>query len=157
FFALIIPFSHRISEIAGGVLVAVIEYAGLFCLTALLGRDSGIQLNYLVGTAVPFLVFNRSRRWLIFSIVAAGLVLHVISWLMFPPAKAIIQAEAQLLNNIYICSALTAVVIIAATIQYAFLLVSRAEAQTEALLRNILPEEVADRLKTHPNRMIADS
>jgi class 3 adenylate cyclase len=36
-------------------------------------------------------------------------------------------------------------------------LVRRAEAQTDALLRNVLPESVADRLMMEPDRAIADS
>ena len=47
--------------------------------------------------------------------------------------------------------------LIAATVYYAFLLAERAEAETDALLRNILPEPIVERLRAAPGATIADT
>jgi adenylate cyclase len=46
---------------------------------------------------------------------------------------------------------------IAAVVYYAFRLAEDAQAQTEALLRNILPDSIVDRLTDKPDAVIADS
>lgn len=66
--ALLVPLGHRVNEIAGGLMVAGFEFVGLFVLTALLGRNSGIQLNYIIGAAVPFLCFGLNRIGLILAV-----------------------------------------------------------------------------------------
>ena len=50
--ALLVPFAHRYGPMTGAMIVMVAEYAGLFGLVALVGRESGIQLNLIVGAAV---------------------------------------------------------------------------------------------------------
>ena len=61
------------------------------------------------------------------------------------------------LDAMYITASVTTFGLIAATVYYAFHLAERAEAQTDALLRNILPETIVDRLKAAPDATIADS
>ena len=66
-------------------------------------------------------------------------------------------AEPFLLTNVYVTSAITTFCIVAIVAYYAMTLVSTAEAQTDTLLRNVLPESVAERLMQAPDRSIADS
>ena len=129
----------------------------LFYLISVLGRDSGIQLNYFIAAAVPFLIFDIVRIKLILAIVSSALVFHIAAWFLFPADSAGLAAEPLLLANLYVTSALTAFSIVAVVAFYAMTPVRRAEAQTDALLRNVLPESVADRLMTEPDRAIADS
>ena len=70
---------------------------------------------------------------------------------------ALIHADKDLLDSLYTQAAITTVGLIAASIWYAFRLVERARAETDALLRNILPDSVADRLKAQPGELVADT
>jgi len=155
--ALTVPAMHRINEIAGGMLVVVSEYIALMAFTAYLGHSAGIHLQYIIAGAAAFVVFGLERLKLVTTVVALGLVLHLIAWFKFPPEAALIKADQQVLDSLYTQAAISTVGLIAASVWYAFRLVERAQAETDALLRNILPDSVADRLKARPGEPIADS
>lgn len=155
--ALLVPAMHRFSAIGGGLLIVISEYVALMAFTIYLGRSAGIHLQYLVAAAAPFVVFGLDRLRLIAAVVVIGLVLHLVAWFQFPPEAALIQADKELLDSLYTQAAITTVGLIAASIWYAFRLVERARAETDALLRNILPDSVADRLKAQPGELVADS
>lgn len=155
--ALTVPAMHRFSSIAGGMVIVVSEYVALMAFTIYLGRSAGIHLQYIVAAAAPFVVFGLERLKLVTVVVILGLVLHLVAWFQFPPEKALIRADQELLNSLYAQAAITTVGLIAASIWYAFRLVERARAETDALLRNILPDSVADRLKARPGELIADT
>jgi adenylate cyclase len=155
--ALMVPLMHRISAIAGGLLIVISEYVALMAFTFYLGRAAGIHLQYLVAAAAPFVVFGLERLRLVATIVLIGLVLHLIAWFQFPDSEAHIDAEQEVLDSLYTQAAITTVGLISASIWYAFRLVERARGETDALLRNILPDSVANRLKAKPGELIADS
>jgi adenylate cyclase len=155
--ALSVPVAHRFHEIAGAMVIMVAEYAGLFALVALLGRASGIQLNLIVGAAVAFVALGLERIRLIVAVLAIGFALHVAAWFLFPTGLATASAEPAFVAQLYVSSALTAFAVTAALAYYAFSLAERAEAETEALLRNILPDQVVERLKQRPGEPVAES
>jgi adenylate cyclase len=97
------------------------------------------------------------RLWLIVPLILAGLALHLFAWFSFPRSEALIDAEREVLDSIYVQAALTTVGLIAASVYYAFRLAENAKAETDALLRNILPDSVVERLKARPTEAIADS
>ena len=111
--AMLVPFAHRFSDILGGVIVAFSEIVMLFYLVSMLGRDSGIQLNYIIAAAVPFLIFDLSRYILILTIALCAMVFHVIAWFLFPAEAVTLIAEPILLANLYVNSAITAFCIVA--------------------------------------------
>jgi adenylate cyclase len=154
--ALTVPFMHCFGDVAGAMLIMAAEYAGLFGLVALLGRPSGIHLNLVVGAAVAFAVLGRERIRLIAAILFVGFALHVAAWFLFPAGLAG-DANPRFLAQLYVTSALTAFGVTAALAWYAFALADRAEAETEALLRNILPETIVERLKERPDEPVAES
>ena len=47
--------------------------------------------------------------------------------------------------------------LIAASVYYAFSLAEQAKAETDAVLRNVLPDAIVERLKANPGALIADS
>jgi adenylate cyclase len=155
--SMLVPLSHRLSDIAGGLLIVVTEYMALMAFTAYLGRSSGIHLQYFVANAAPFVVFGLERIRLVLVIVVSGTILHLVAWFQFPGSKALIAADAAVLDSLYTHAAITTAALIAASVWYAFRLVERARAETDALLHNILPHSVADRLKARPGEIIADS
>jgi adenylate cyclase len=155
--ALLVPLAHRINDIAGAVLIAVAEYTALFVFVAALGRDSGIQINYIIAAAVTFAIYGLSHFRIVVAVIAIGLALHVAAWFLFPPERALIAADPALLANLYVSSAVTTFCIIALIVGYAFTVADGARAEADALLANILPQAIAERLKERPGERVADS
>lgn len=156
-FALAVPFAHRFGDMAGGILILFVEYVALFALTAYLGRESGLHLQYFVGVAGAFVVFGVARWRMILPLVVLTTALHLTAWYLFPPAKALIDADQQTLDGLYLQAAVTTGALIAATVFYAFTLTERAKGETDALLRNILPDRIAARLNRGQPSLVADS
>lgn len=152
----LVPLTHRINEIAGGLLIVVTEYVAVTTIASFLGREGGGQVLFIVGAAAPFFVFGLGRLKLAILVALTGLILHLYIWFSFPPALARIPPNPRVLNDIYTQSAITAFGLIAVTVWYAFRLVENAKAETDKLLRNILPESVVERLKVEPEKPIAD-
>lgn len=154
--AVLVPLSHRVNEIAGGVIIVVVEWVALLLFTMYMGRPSGVHLQYFVGAAAPFVVFGLNRIRLVLATVASGVALHLYAWFAFSRRNAMIDAGHEVLDGLYIQAAISTAVLIAATVWYAFSLVERAKAETDALLRNILPDSIAESLKAEPDQRIAD-
>ena len=154
---LAVPASHRLHETAGGLLIAASECAALFALVALLGRRSGIQLNLIVGASAPFVCFGLDRLRMVIGLVGLTFILHVAAWFLFPTGAGGLEPDPAFLGQLYLSSAITAFSVTAVLVYYAFTLAERAEAETEGLLRNILPESVVERLKARPGEAVADS
>jgi adenylate cyclase len=153
--ALMVPAAHRINELAGGLLILATEVPALFALVAILGRDSGIQSNLIVGAAAAFFIFGATRPILGVITVVACFAAHVAAWFWFP--VGLISVESGFLAQLYIGSAINVFGLIAALTYYSFRLTERAEAATEALIRNILPGAIIARLREHPEQSIADA
>jgi adenylate cyclase len=93
----------------------------------------------------------------VFTVIAAAVVLHIAAWFLFPPERAQIAADPSLLANLYVSSAATTFFIIALVVGYAFTVADHARREADALLANILPTAIAERLKEQPGEGIADS
>jgi adenylate cyclase len=154
---LLVPLAHRINDIAAAVLIAIVEYVALFFFVRVFGHESGIQINYIIAAAVAFAIYGLSHFRIAVVVIAAGLVIHLAAWFLFPPERALFNADPSLLANLYISSAATTFGIIALIVGYAFTVADRARAEADALLTNILPEAIAERLKERPGETVADS
>jgi len=154
---LLVPFAHRISEIAGGLLIVGAEYAALIGFGDFFSREGGSQLQYIIAAAAAFVIFGLNRIWLIAGVVGLGLILHLCVWFWFPAEGRISPSEQAVVDSLYVQGAVTTVVLIAASVWYAFSLVERAKAETDAVLRNVLPDAIVERLKASPGTLIADS
>ena len=152
----LVPFMHRFNEMAGCLLLVVAEFVALIGFTAFFGRLGGAPLQYVVAAAAPFVIFEARRFWLIISIVVAALLLHLVAWFEFPMEAAQIKADDKLISSLYVQGAITTFGLIAACVYYAFSLFERAKAETETVLRNVLPDSVVERLKASPGETIAD-
>jgi adenylate cyclase len=152
-----VPLAHRINEIAGGLLLVGAEYAALIGFGDFFSREAGTQLQYIVAAAAPFVIFGLKRIWLIAAVVLLGLILHLCVWFWFPAEGRIAPHEQPVADALYVQGAITTVLIIAACVWYAFSLVERAKAETDAVLRNTLPDAIVERLKARPGAVIADS
>jgi len=157
FTAIAVPFSHRYSEIAGGLIIVISEFIALYAFAHYLGRSAGVQLQYFIGAAAPFVVFGLKRKWLTIPVVLGALGLHLFAWFQASDIYAEIHAEPEVINSIYVQAAITTFALIAASVYYAFTLTEEAKAQVDTLLRNILPDTIVERLKTKPDDTIADT
>jgi adenylate cyclase len=155
--ALLVQLAHRINDIAGALLIAVTEYVALFLFTLYLGRTSGVHIQYFAAPAAFFVIFGLQRLRLILVLTAIGLALHVTAWMLFPRSAARIAVDDAMLNSLYVTASFSTITMIAAVVYYAFRLAEDARAQTEALLRNILPDSIVNRLTDKPDAVIADS
>ena len=154
---LMVPFAHRISEIAGGLLIVGAEYAALIGFGDFFSREAGTQLQYIIPAAAAFVIFGLQRIWLVGGIVVLGLILHLCVWFWFPAEGRVSPHEQPVADSLYIQGAVTTFLLIAASVWYAFSLVERAKAETDAVLRNTLPDAIVERLKAQPGATIADS
>ena len=155
--SLSVPALHRINENAGALFITIALLAGLFLLVALMGRESGIQINFIGASAAIFLVFELRRIRLIAALIAVAIVLHVASWVLFREGLVQGTPAPRFLLQLYITVVITISVIIAVLVYYAFRTAEQAEAETESLLLRILPAQIAERLKARPDAAIADS
>ncbi len=156
FAAAAVPFAHRINEIAGALVIVSAEWAALIAFTMYLGHHSGVHLQYFVGAAAPFVVLGLNRLWLVAAVILSGLALHLASWFWFPEDAARIPADKEVIDSLYVQAAITTFGLIAASVYYAFRLAEQAKAETDNLLRNILPDAIVERLKAKPEAVIAD-
>jgi adenylate cyclase len=151
-----VPFAHRISAYAGGLLLVGAEFLALYGFTAFFGRSGGAPIQYIVAAAAPFVIFGLDRLWLVLSIVAIALALHLAAWFSFPRSQALINVDSAMLDSLYVQGAITTFGLIAASVYYAFSLAERAKAETDIVLRNVLPDSVVARLKSNPDETIFD-
>ncbi len=154
---LLVPLAHRINDIAAALVITVAEYTALFVFVWAFGRNSGIQINYIIAAAVAFAIYGLSHLRLAIALATIGLALHLAAWFLFPPERAHFAADPSLLDNLYVSSAVTTFFIIALIVGYAFTVADAARAEADALLINILPEAIAERLKERPDARVADS
>jgi adenylate cyclase len=154
--ALAVPFLHRFGEIAGPLTIAVAENIGLFALTGLLGRESGLLMQYYAMIGAYFVIIGLERLKLIVGFIVAGFVLHLLAWKLFPLHEALLAVSQADLDALYITAMVTTFTMIAVVVYYAFRLTEIAQAETDALLHNILPRPIVARLKEAPGGLIAD-
>ena len=151
-----VPQVHRFGRLAGALLLTTTLYSSIFYFTYLLGRGSGIHLNYIGAAAIGFLVLGIARVRLVILVVAVAAILHVSAWFLFPEARPDIHVPPSFINQTYAMSAVSIMAIIFVAVYYAFTLVRDARARSEALLLNVLPEVIAERLKASPDQTIAE-
>ena len=152
-----VPFSHRINDITGGLIIVVTELLALVAFCYYLGRSAGIHLQLFLAAAAPFVVFGLKRLWLIVPIIISAIGLQLYAWFQFSDDYARIHADPDVINSIYVQATITTFALIAACVYYAFSLAEAAKAQVDTLLRNILPDSIVERLKTKPDDNIADN
>ncbi len=125
------------------------------------GTDSGLQFYYLVSASLAVLVLGIEHVALASVVVTIGVGLTIASQFLVPGDTHVQPRWA--VNTGFVITTISASVMIFATVFYAMREVSRAEGameveykRSEALLANILPGSVAERLKDPAHGTIAD-
>jgi adenylate cyclase len=150
------PLTHRFGRSAAALWLGAVIFSTIFYFIAFLGRETGIQLNYIGAAAVGLAVLGTERIFLAGGIALLALGCHLVAWYLFPAAKALKPEEGWFLDQLYANSAVSIMAIVFLIVFYAFRLARLAEAQTDALLHNMMPREIVRRLKDAPGETIAD-
>jgi adenylate cyclase len=157
----IIPYLYRFGELVPPLAFIGTAYASIFGICWMVGTGSGLQLYFLVAACLAVLQLGSERIILAASLaaVAAGLV---IALQFLVPRDTGVQ-PAWLLSLNFVVTTVSACVMAVATVWYALREIRRAQEameveydRSEALLANILPESIADRLKDPGRNIIAD-
>jgi len=151
------PLLHRFGRLAAVLFLVTVIYSSIFYFVSYLGRNAGIQLNYIGASAVILVVCGQRYMRYAGTGVLIAATLHLVAWFKYPAPRPGLQIDNYFLANIYTFSVISIMVIIFIVVFYAFHLVRKAQAQTDALLHNIMPGQIADRLKAAPDRTIADN
>jgi len=154
---LLVPFAHRINDVAGGLLLVAVEYAALIGFASFFTREGGGHLQYLIAAAAAFVIFGLERIWLVAGVILLALVLHLYVWYTFPVTRVMTPDEQAVIDSLYTQGAITTFALIAASVYYAFSLAEQAKAETDAVLRNVLPDPIVERLKANPGSLVADA
>jgi adenylate cyclase len=154
---LLVPFAHRINDIAGGLLLVGVEYVALVGFASFFSREGGGHLQYLIAAAAAFVIFGLERIWLVAGVILLAVVLHLYVWYSFPVTGPVTPDQQAVMDSLYTQGAITTFALIAASVYYAFSLAEEAKAETDAVLRNVLPDPIVERIKANPGGLIADA
>jgi len=160
----VLPYLHRFGPLVGGMVFAFTSIIGLSYLGILIGAASGTHIYLVLAPAVTLLFFGTERIWPVICIVLTAAFAHLaVHYISTTSGPVIVMDQAMLLGT-YASAFVMTCLILLVIVYYAFSQVSRAEAAAERerqrsddLLRNILPDSVAERLKTDPRTIVADS
>ena len=157
----IIPWLYRFGELVAPLTFIGTAYASIFVICSILGTGSGLQLYFLVAACLVVLQLGVDRIVLaaILAAIAAGLV---ITLQFLVPFDTGVQPMWSLRLGFVVTTA-SACVMAVATVWYALREIRRAETameieyeRSEALLSNMLPASIAERLKDPARNIIAD-
>jgi adenylate cyclase len=156
-----IPVLHRLGPRAAVIALAAVNLPATFVVCFLLGTDTGMQMFYLIYGAGAVLIVGVESIGLLAAVTACALAL-IITLEMFAPKNGGLLSEAAMLGG-FIGAVSAAMIILFAIVFYAVREASKAEAlaefefqRSESLLVSILPAAVTARLKSQPDRVIAD-
>jgi adenylate cyclase len=157
----IVPWLQRFGELVAPLTFIGAAYVSIVASCLAVGTGSGGQFFFLVGACLVVLLLGIEHIALASALgaVAAGLIIAV--EFLVPRNTGLQPAWAQ--STGFVVTAVSSVVMVVVTVWYALRDTARAEAvmeaqydRSEALLANMLPASVAERLKEPDRSVIAD-
>jgi adenylate cyclase len=157
----IIPLLHRFGELFPPLTFIGTAYLSIFTICWFVGTGSGLQFYFLVAACLIVLQLGVDRIFLasILAAIAAGMVIT----LQFLVPRDTGAQPVWALSLSFVVTTISSCVMVVTTVWYSVREIVRAEAameleyeRSEALLANILPASVADRLKDPARNIIAD-
>jgi class 3 adenylate cyclase len=156
-----VPWLHRFGEVVAPLTFIGAAYASVFITCWEVGTGSGSQLFFLVGAALVVLMLGIEHIALASGVAAVSAGLIITLEFLVPDDTGLQPAWAQSMS--FVVTTVAAVVMVVVTIWFALRDTARAEAaveaqyeRSEALLANMLPASIADRLKEPGHGVIAD-
>jgi adenylate cyclase len=156
-----IPLLHRFGELIPPLTFIGTAYVSIFTICWFVGTGSGLQFYFLVAACLIVLQLGVDRIFLaaILAAIAAGMVIT----LQFLVPRDTGAQPVWALSLYFVVTTISACVMVVTTVWYSVREIVRAEAameleyeRSEALLANILPASIADRLKDPARNIIAD-
>ena len=157
----ITPYLYRFGELVPPLTFLGTGYASIFIICWMIGTGSGVQLFFLVAACLVVLQLGSERIVLAASLAAVGAAM-VITLQFVVPRDTGVQPPWFLALG-FVVTTISACVMAVATVWYALRELRRAQEavqaeyeRSEALLANILPASIAERLKDPARNIIAD-
>jgi adenylate cyclase len=156
-----VPLLHRFGELVPPLTFILTAYLSIFAICWFVGTGSGLQFYFLVAACLVVLQLGVDRIFLasILAAIAAGMVIT----LQFLVPRNTGAQPVWALSLSFVVTTISACIMVVTTVWYAVREIVRAEAameveyeRSEALLANILPASVAERLKDPARNIIAD-
>jgi class 3 adenylate cyclase len=156
-----VPWLQRFGELVGPLTFIGAAYATVFATCWDIGTDSGSQFFFLVGACLVVLLLGIEHIVLASALaaIAAGLIIAL--EFLVPPNTGLQPAWAQTMG--FVITTIASVGMVVVTVWFALRDTARAEAEmeaqyerSEALLANMLPASIAQRLKDPDRSIIAD-
>jgi adenylate cyclase len=156
-----VPWLQRFGELVGPLTFIGAAYATVFATCWDMGTDSGSQFFFLVGACLVVLLLGIEHIVLASALaaIAAGLIIAL--EFLVPPNTGLQPAWAQTMG--FVITTIASVGMVVVTVWFALRDTARAEAEmeaqyerSEALLANMLPASIAQRLKDPDRSIIAD-
>lgn len=158
---LALPLLYRFGALVAPVVFVVVAYLLLSVVTLRVGTGTGLQFYFLVAASIIVLVLGIDHMVLASALAAVGVCLTIALELLVPDYTGVQPAWAYTIG--FALSVVSAWVMMVATVWFALTEVTRAEKtieaeydRSEALLTNILPARIAQRLKDASGSVIAD-
>lgn len=156
------PLLYRYGELIAPLAFVGTAYLTTFIVCWVVGTNSGIQFYFLASASISVLILGIERIALASAVAGVGAALTIILEFTVPGDK--LGQPAWLRDLAFVLVVVSACAMMVATVWYALREIARAEEaveaeyeRSEALLTNILPAPVADRLKDPATGIVADS
>jgi adenylate cyclase len=160
FFA-VVPLLYRFGELIAPLAFITVAYAATTFLCWHLGTGTGVQFYFLIAAVAAVMVLGIERIGL--AIAAAAIGISLVIALEFTVPSNTGAEPAWFITVGFIINAISAGVLAVAIVWYGLRQIASAEeameheyARSEALLANILPATIAERLKDRSGSVIAD-
>ena len=157
----LVPLLHRFNAAAAPFAVVVIAYTWIFFITLIVGTESGATYYYLAGAALGLLLLG-AEHVTISILVAAGAAVAMITLRFVAPQG--VGAPPLVAYGNFIINSVGSAALLYAIVFYAMRQLMQAEQRadherqrSERLLANILPPDIAERLKVGSDETIADA
>jgi adenylate cyclase len=158
---LAIPLLYKFGDLVAPVVFMTVAYVSMTFLCWHFGTGTGVQLYFLVAGAAGVMVVGVERIGLAIAVAAVGVSLIIALQFTVPHSTGAQPAWFIALG--FIVNTTAAGVMAVAVVWYGLRQIASAEAamerehaRSEALLANILPASIAERLKDRSHSVIAD-
>jgi adenylate cyclase len=156
-----VPSLYRFGELVPSIAFITVAYAAITFLCWHLGTDTGVHFYLLIAGAAAVMVVGIERVGL--AIVGAAVGVSLVIALQFTVPRNTGEQPTWFVTAGFVINTISAGAMAVAIVWYGLRQIASAEAaleeeyaRSEALLANILPASVAERLKDRSRSVIAD-
>ena len=157
----VVPWLQRFGELVAPLTFLGTAYVSVFASCVAVGTESGAQLFFLVGACIVVLLLGIEHILLASTMAAVAAALIVSVEFLVPRDTGLQPAWVQ--STGFVVTTISSVVMVVVTVSFALRDTARAEAvmeaqyeRSEALVANMLPASIAERLKEPDRGIIAD-